>query len=104
MSKEKIKRIEKSITQKQRELDILREEKARIEYLPELYPLAEYLHSTFCSNNHTDECSWIHEQSSEVDEWDKAIAHTVWLGKVIDIIRFMFENGLDVSEIVDGLE
>lgn len=85
-------------------LDVVKQEQAEIAREKErlriaaqhdpLVPLAEYLHSKYCSWNHTDGCAWMYGTGGDPrGDFD----HSPWLQKAQDLLDDLEELGFEIS-------
>lgn len=72
--------VDNEIVKVQQELERLKKEKERQQSLTNEEYLAEWLHSKYCSHNHTDGCGWEYERN-----WD-GTQHKEYLKKSKNIL------------------
>ena len=80
--------IDEEIAKVQEKLDALRQEKERLDMMPEDQRLAEHLHEMKCTWNHDDGCSWYYEKSYETGRFDwTEYTHQKWLHKAQALLQ-----------------
>lgn len=83
-----INNIDNEILEVENRLNLLKEEKKRIENMDPDKRLAEVMHNKFCHSNHIDGCSWEYFDSSK-HAWESDYTRNDYLQKARKLLRHL---------------